>query len=151
MGVAKLLHVFGIVIWVGGMFFAYLALRPAAAQELEPPQRLKLWLAVLRRFFSWVWLAVAFILGSGLYMMRQLGNVSVPGYAYAMMVTGFLMILIFVHVYFAPFRRLRRSIANQDWATAGAALNQIRLLVAANLILGLINIAVATLGPAVAA
>jgi len=151
MAFARLLHVFGIVVWVGGMFFAYLALRPAAMQELEPAPRLKLWQGVLKRFFFWVWFAVALLLGSGLYMMRHLGGMSVPIYAYLMMVTGLLMVLIFMHVFFAPFRRLRLSVAAQDWSTAGTALNQIRILVAANLILGLINIAVATLGPTIAA
>ncbi|HYA19865.1 MAG TPA: CopD family protein [Burkholderiales bacterium] len=151
MALARLLHVFGIVVWVGGMFFAYLALRPAAAQELEPPQRLRLWRRVLQRFFSWVWFAVALILGSGWYMMWQLSDASVPWYAYAMMGTGLLMMLIFMHVFFAPFRRLRLSVAAQDWNSAGNALNQIRILVAANLILGLVNIAVATLGPAIGA
>ena len=29
-----LLHVLGIVVWVGGMFFAYMALRPVAASVL---------------------------------------------------------------------------------------------------------------------
>ncbi len=145
MAVAKLLHVLGVVVWVGGMFFAYLALRPAAAQ-IEPPQRLKLWQGVLQRFFFWVWIAVALILGSGLYMMQQLGGLNAPLYVYAMMLTGIFMVLIFAHVYFAPFRRLQRSTAMQDWKTAGAALNRIRILVAVNLALGLVNIAVGALG-----
>jgi len=146
MAVAKLLHFLGVVVWVGGMFFAYMALRPVVAQQFEPPQRLKLWQGVLQRFFFWVWLAVALILGSGLYMMQQLGGVNAQLHVYAMMLIGLIMVLIFAHVYFAPFRRLQRSIAAQDWKTAGAALNRIRILVAANLILGLINIAAATLG-----
>ena len=131
--------------WVGGMFFAYLALRPVTAQ-LEPSQRLKLWQGVLQRFFLWVWLAVALILGSGSYMMWQLGGMSAPLYVYAMMLTGFIMVLIFMHVFFAPFRSLQRSIAAQDWKTAGDALNWIRIMVAANLTLGLITIAVAAFG-----
>ncbi|HMK13606.1 MAG TPA: CopD family protein [Burkholderiales bacterium] len=146
MALAKLLHVLGVVVWVGGMFFAYLALRPVAAQQLEPPQRLKLWQGVFMRFFFWVWLAVALILGSGSYMMWQLNGVNAPLYVYTMMLLGLIMMLIFAHVYFAPFRRLQRSIAVQDWATAGAALNQIRIMVAANLSLGLITIAVAAIG-----
>ena len=146
MAVTKLLHVLGVVVWVGGMFFAYLALRPVAAQQLEPSQRLKLWQGVLQRFFFWVWFAVALILGSGSYMMWQLGGMSAPPHVYTMMLLGLVMMLIFVHVYFAPFRRLQRSIAAQDWTTAGAALNRIRIMVAANLTLGLITIAVATFG-----
>ena len=146
MAVAKLLHILGVVVWVGGMFFAYLALRPVVAQQLEPPQRLKLWQGVLQRFFFWVWLAVALILGSGSYRMWQLGGVNAPLYIYVMMLTGLIMVLIFVHVYFAPFRRLQRSITAQDWTTAGAALSRIRIMVAANLTLGLITIAVAAFG-----
>ena len=146
MAVTRLLHVLGVVVWVGGMFFAYLALRPVVAQQLEPPQRLKLWQGVLQRFFFWVWIAVALILGSGSYMMWQSGGVNALLHIYTMMMLGLLMMLIFAHVYFAPFRRLQRSIAAQDWATAGAALNQIRIMVAVNLTLGLITIAVAALG-----
>ncbi len=44
------LHVLAVVIWVGGMFFAYNALRPAAAEVLEPPNRLKLWVATFVDF-----------------------------------------------------------------------------------------------------
>ena len=146
MAVTKLLHVLGVVVWVGGMFFAYLALRPVAAQQLEPPQRLKLWQGVLQHFFFWVWIAVALILGSGSYMMWQLGGMSAPPHIYAMMLIGLIMVLIFAHVYFAPYRRLQRSTAAQDWKTASVALNRIRILVAVNLTLGLINIAVASLG-----
>ena len=51
MGLAVLLHVIAAVIWVGGMFFAYMFLRPVAASQLEPPARLTLWEGVFGRFF----------------------------------------------------------------------------------------------------
>jgi len=63
-----------------------------------------------------------------------------------MTVIGIVMSLIFLHIYFAPFARLKRAVAAQDWTAGGAALNQIRLLVATNLTLGLINVAVGVLG-----
>ena len=44
-------HILSVVIWVGGMFFAYMAMRPAAASVLEPPKRLSLWLPTFKRFF----------------------------------------------------------------------------------------------------
>ena len=44
---ALALHMLGAVVWVGGMFAAYLCLRPAAG-SLEAPQRLRLW----RGFFQ---------------------------------------------------------------------------------------------------
>ena len=64
--IAKFLHILGFTVWVGGMFFAYMALRPVAALQLEPAQRLPLWAGVFARFFPWVWLTVALILASGL-------------------------------------------------------------------------------------
>ncbi len=55
------LHVLSAVLWVGGMFFAYLCLRPAAG-ALEPQHRLRLWAAVFERFFPWVWLSILILL-----------------------------------------------------------------------------------------
>lgn len=141
---AKFLHILGFTIWVGGMFFAYMALRPMAATRLEPPQRLSLWEGVFGKFFPWVWLCVATILASGLYMMAQLGKP--PMYVSAMFGLGIVMMLLFAHVFFAPFKRLKRAVAAQDWQAGGAALGQIRMLVGINLSLGLVTIVVGTLG-----
>ena len=52
------------MVWVGGMFFALLALRPATA-PLEPGPRLDLWSRVLARFFAWVFAAIVLLLASG--------------------------------------------------------------------------------------
>ncbi|MES2364762.1 MAG: CopD family protein [Pseudomonadota bacterium] len=141
---AKFLHILGFTIWVGGMFFAYMALRPIAATRLEPQQRLPLWEGVFGKFFPWVWLCVAVILGSGLFMMAQLGKP--PMYVSAMFGLGIIMMLLFAHVFFAPFRRLKRAVAAQDWQAGGAALGQIRMLVGINLSLGLLTIVVGSLG-----
>jgi uncharacterized membrane protein len=140
-----LLHVLSDVVWVGGMFVAYLAVRPAAVEALEPPQRLRLWAGIFARFFRWVWLAVVLILATGFSMMGQMQ--SVPTYVQAMAGIGVLMSMIFLHVYFAPFGRLKRAVQHEDWKAGAAALGQIRVLVGINLALGLINIAVAMLGP----
>lgn len=145
---AILLHVMGVVVWVGGMFFAYMALRPAAAQLLDPPQRFPLWAGTFSRFFPWVWVSVLFILGSGLYLIAAMfgGFATTPLFVHVMFGIGLLMMLIYAHVFFAPYRRLRRFTAAQDWPAAGKALGQIRMLVGVNLSLGLLNVAVATLG-----
>ena len=47
------LHILAAIVWIGGMFFAVLVLRPAAG-PLEPPDRLALWRRVFARFFPWV-------------------------------------------------------------------------------------------------
>jgi hypothetical protein len=44
--------------------------------------------------------------------------------------------------------RAKRAVAAEDWKAGGAALSQIRVLVGINLLLGLANLAVALLGPA---
>ncbi len=148
MQIAYLLHVLGVVVWVGGMFFAYLALRPVAASVLEPPQRLTLWAGVFDKFFPWVWLSVALILATGLHLLMVLGGLAAPHHALAMLALGIVMMLIFGHVYFAPYRKLKRAVAGQDWKAGGAALGQIRQLIGINLILGLVTIAVVFVGRA---
>ena len=147
--IAILLHVLAVVVWVGGMFFAYMALRPAAVQTLEPPQRLPLWVATFTRFFPWVWLSVAALLASVLYLIAAYGGfAAVAKYIHIMLAIGVLMMLIFGHVYFAGFKRLKRGVAAQDWKAAGAALATLRTLIGINLSLGLITIFVAILGKA---
>jgi uncharacterized membrane protein len=143
---ALLLHVVSVVVWVGGMFLAYLAVRPAAVEALEPPQRLRLWAGIFRRFFRWVWAAVALLLLTGFSMMGEMERV--PAYVQAMAGVGIVMMAIFLHVFFAPYGRLKRAVAAEDWKAGGAALSQIRVLVGINLLLGLANVAVALLGPA---
>jgi len=145
MRIELLLHVISDVVWVGGMFVAYLAVRPAAVEALEPPQRLKLWAGIFARFFRWVWVAVILILGTGFSMMGRMP--SVPGYVIVMAGVGVVMSGIFMHVYFAPFGRLKRAVQDEDWKAGGAALGQIRTLVGINLALGLLNVAIGVLRP----
>lgn len=147
MKIALMLHLFGIVVWVGGMFFAYMALRPVAAKLLEPPQRLALWSATLERFFRWVWAAVALVLASGFYMLSVISqSTRVLLYAYAMLYVGVAMALIFAYVVFSPHSALKRAVAATDWKAGAAALSRIRIAVAVNLSLGLLNIVIATVG-----
>jgi len=150
MTLSLFLHVLSVVVWVGGMFFAYMALRPVAASVLEPPQRLALWAGVFGRFFPWVWLSVALILLTGLHMLVVFGGLAAPHYAMTMLVLGVVMMAIFAHVFFAPYGRLKRAVAAQDWKAGGAALGQIRKLIGINLSLGLLTIAVVFLGRAFA-
>lgn len=146
MKIALMFHLLGAVVWIGGMFFAYLVLRPAASR-FEPAHRLALWAAVLERFFRWVWAAVASILASGFYMLAAIADAGrVPLYVHLMLYAGVLMMLIFAYAFFSPYPALRRAVAAQDWTAAAAALDQIRLAVAVNLALGLINLVIATAG-----
>ncbi|MEO8410923.1 MAG: CopD family protein [Propionivibrio sp.] len=140
------LHVVSVVVWVGGMFFAYVCLRPVAAQLLEPPQRLRLWSGVFARFFVWVWWAVALIAGSGLTLFAQAGFKGSPLGWHLMLASGLLMIAIYIYVASVPYRRLCCAVAAEDWPAGGAALNRIRQMVGVNLLLGVLTIASATFG-----
>lgn len=148
MSIAISLHLLSAVIWVGGMFFAYLVLRPVAARQLEPPQRLPLWSAVFSRFFPWVWLFVIVLPLSGYWMIFRVfgGMDSVGLHVHLMQGLGWLMILLFLHLYFAPFRRLREAVVTGDWPAAGRQLDRIRRIIGINLILGLLVAAIAAGG-----
>ena len=145
-----LVHVIAIVVWVGGMFFAYQCLRPVAAQQLAAPERLRLWDGVFARFFPWVWAAVVLVPFSGLSIMGTIGWSAAPLRWHLMLLTGFAMIAIFLVVFFFPFRALQKGVQTQDWKSAGAALARIRQLVGLNLLLGILTIAIATAGRLIA-
>lgn len=146
MSLYLLLHVLSVVVWVGGMFFAYMALRPVAASVLEPPQRLTLWVGVFGKFFPWVWASVALILLTGLILLMKIGGAAAPHYALTMLALGVAMMLIFAHVFFAPYKKLKRAVSEQNWKAGGAALGQIRMLIGINLSIGLLTIVVVFLG-----
>ena len=143
MALFKLLHIFAVIIWVGGMFFAYVVLRPSAVDTLQPPERLRLWDKVFSRFFNWVWLAIFTLLVSGLYMIYLLGGMAhMPRYVHLMLLSGISMMLIFMYVFFIYYVRFNLLVAQQDWPKAGAVLAPIRKLIALNLFIGLLTVAV---------
>lgn len=148
MEAALILHLLSAVVWVGGMFFAYMVLRPVAAGLLDAPQRLALWAQVFAQFFTWVWFAIITLLLTGYGMLFAFfgGMAAAPIYIHIMQGAGLLMMLIFAHVYFAPYRRLRQAVAAQDWPEGGRRLGQIRQLVGINLMLGLLVVTVAAAG-----
>jgi len=148
MGMALSVHVWSAVIWVGGMFFAWMVLRPVAAGQLEASQRLLLWDGVLRRFFPWVFAAIAMLLATGYWMVLSYysGFDHVGVHVHVMVWSGYAMILLFLHAFFAPFKRLKAAVAGADWPAGGRQLAQIRRLVGINLLLGLLVIAFASGG-----
>ena len=139
MTIGLAVHVLAAIVWVGGMFFAYVVLRPAAG-ALEPLPRLTLWRDVFSRFFPWVWASVLALLVSGYGMLLGLGGFAGAGvHVHLMQATGLVMMALFAHLYFAPWRRLQRALEGADQAAAAGQLGQIRLIVLINLGLGLIT------------
>lgn len=145
--VTLILHTFSAVVWVGGMFFALVALRPATLL-LQPPARLGLWSGVLGRFFAWVIVAIVLLLATGYGMVFGVyaGFSGIGRHVHIMQGLGIIMMLLFFHLYFAPWRRFRAALARPDYETAARQLNQIRWIVAVNLLLGLLTIAVGSSG-----
>jgi uncharacterized membrane protein len=56
------------------------------------------------------------------------------------------MSAIFMHIYFAPFKRLKAAVALQEWPNAASNLALIRKMVLMNLVLGLLTVFVASAG-----
>jgi uncharacterized membrane protein len=148
MSIAIPLHLLSAILWVGGMWFAYFILRPVAAGQLEPPQRLTLWVGIFDRFFPLVWISIAMLLGTGYWMIFFIygGMGSAPIFVHIMQAIGIIMMMIFMHVFFAPFQRLKQAVTIQDWQTGASTLARIRILVGINSLLGFLVIVIASAG-----
>jgi uncharacterized membrane protein len=132
------LHVSAAIAWMGGMLFVVVVLRPTL-DALEPAARLKLVIAVLARFFAIVGVSIAVLLVTGGWMMA--GVELLPRGWRAMAAIGVVMMLIFGHIAYAPWRRMKQAVARQDWPAAAKAAGQINLLAKLNLALGTVAIA----------
>ena len=135
------LHLVAAVIWVGGMFFAYMIVRPAVA-ALEPPEPVRFWGRIFTKFFTWVWIAIIVLLTTGYQMLVfEYGGIgAAPVYLHAMQFLGLVMIALFMHLYFAPWRRMKLALQNSDYPEAAKQIPQIRRIVAINLSLGIANV-----------
>jgi uncharacterized membrane protein len=136
-GVFVLLHLLGAIAWAGGMWFAYFCLRPAAAEILDPPKRLPLWVATFERFFRYIAAAVVVIVISGFTMLIQAGLRAAPVGWLVMTALGLVMTMVFSYVYLILFPKLRTHCVASAWPNAAIVMNDIRRLVAINLMLAL--------------
>jgi uncharacterized membrane protein len=136
-----LIHLAAAIFWMGGMAFMVMALRPALHAQLQPPQRLPLVVQVLRRFFPIVIVSIVALLATGVWLLMQARGGRAPVGWHVMAGLGIVMMLIFGHIFFSPWRRLQRAVAMQEWPEGGKRMNQIALLVKVNLALGWVAIA----------
>jgi uncharacterized membrane protein len=136
-------HMLCAVLWVGGMFFAYVVLRPSLS-VLEPMQRIALHTQIFRRFFLVIWHAMPLILISGFAVLYGFygGPANVPWNINLMMLLGIIMSAIFLVIVFGPYARFRRTTERN---TAAACIDRIRKLIGINLVLGIVTVVVALL------
>lgn len=140
----KLAHLVAGIVWMGGMAFMLVALRPAAVATLQLPERMQLMGAAFRRFFPLVIVSIIalFATGTNLYttafraVKAASGQGSVPTGWNIMLVLGLLMMLIFGHIFFAGYAKVKRALAVQDWTLASKAAAQIHTLTMVNFVLG---------------
>ncbi len=138
------IHVLAVVVWVGGMYFVLTCLRPASA-DLLPAQRAPLMVAALERFFLHVLVAIVALWASGLAMLLPVGMAAAPPGWHMMLGGGVVMTLVFAWIRWVAFPPTRRAAATDDLPGAATGLGRIRLLVVANLVIGILTIAAATL------
>lgn len=136
-------HVLAVIVWIGGMFFGVVALRPAM-RGMDTLAAARFWNTVLGRFLPWVWAAIATLLASGFYMVfNGFGGFSeLPWFIQFMMGIGIFMMMLMGHVTFSAFKKLKRAVAADDAALAAKPLRQTRIIMDVSLILGLLIVIV---------
>jgi uncharacterized membrane protein len=143
------IHLLCAAFWVGGMATMHFAVRPAAVATLEPPLRLRMMAATLRRFFVGVDASVTLLFVTGVAMILATGGFrQVHWRVQAMMSLAIVMAAIYVYVRASVFRALRRAVEESTWPQAASLLNTVRQLVGMNLVLGVVVFGVAIIGRA---
>ncbi|MBF0428663.1 MAG: hypothetical protein HQL94_07035 [Magnetococcales bacterium] len=145
MAIPFTLHILAALIWVGGMFFALLILRPSA-QSLDLPSRVGLWSQVLSRFIPMVWLAVIIQLVTGywmIFLMFGFGEVAtVTLHIRIMEILGWIMITLFLIFYFKAFLPMKQRMGELLIPEAGLYIERGRKIMQINLVLGIVVISV---------
>ena len=92
--------------------------------------------------------AIVLLLASGyILIFGVFGGFAGAGlHVHLMQALGIVMMLLFLHLYFAPWRRFRAAVARRDTPQAARQLNQIRWIVTVNLALGLLTVAIGSSG-----
>ncbi len=137
--VVHAVHVLGAVIWVGGMFFTTMIMRPALA-NLDTPLRVDVYRGAFHRFFRLVWLVMPTMLLTGYLMLfGQYGGFALANWnVHLMHMLGLAMAAVFVAIWFGPYQQFRTG--------QGRAMAAIRPLIFANMLLGLATVVIAALG-----
>ena len=145
--VLLVLHILFTAIWVGGMVFAFMVLRPAVDQQ-PPENKLTILAAIFKRFFVYVWHAVVLmpLTGYALLMMLHNGFAGAGIHLHIMQTLWLVMTAVFLTMFFGPYKPFKKAVADEDWPTAAKHLPKIRALIFTNLILGILTIVIGSGG-----
>jgi uncharacterized membrane protein len=143
------LHLLAAIIWVGGMFFVLHVLRPSLGVLEPPPQRLKLMRQVTGRFFPIAAICAVVLLATGHIMASAHfgGFAKLPLYVHIMVGLGWIMVLLFAWMFRWPNGAFRRAVDTEAFPEAAIQLQRIRIVVAINMVLGIVTSLVAVTGP----
>jgi uncharacterized membrane protein len=139
------IHILAAIILVGGTFFMIVVFSRGVG-PLDLATRLALWERTLSGFLMWVWISIAALFASGIAMaISGFGGFSALGsYIRLMAALAVLVALIFAYLQFFPLKRFRRAIAKAELTVASKALGRVRLVLAVNLVLGIITVVIGT-------
>ena len=143
------LHLIGLALWMGGMFFMLYCLRPSLHEQMEGLPRARLMLSVQGRFFRFVFLAIALLWISGIAMMgNAIANGLSPlplGWHVMAALAGF-MTLVFLFIRFVLFPRAHKALLAQDGPALARLMEDTRASVLVNLGMGVGAMAAALFG-----
>ncbi len=147
--IEQFVHILAVIVWIGGLFFVTIVLGPTLKKEMaHASARIPLMHALIRRFFFWVLLSSLLLLLTGYSMVfvyyGGFAALTIP--VWIMVVLGTFMVMLALHIYFAPLKRLRRAVRDQDWSAGAMALAQVRLFASINLLLSFVVILVGIWG-----
>lgn len=125
------LHILSAIVWIGGMVFSLLFLKPSLKEISNEEQRKRFLHSVFLRFFGAVWLSIVllFITGMGLWHGYRKDFSHNPLF-HAKLFLFTLMVIVFFYLFFFLFRKGRFS--------------HIPNIVAVNLFLGLLILLIIT-------
>ena len=105
------IHLLCVVLWVGGMAFLLLTLRPSVT-AIDPTARLVLQGAVYRRFFRTIWQVMPMAIVSGLLLLiLSYSHQSLPWEVMVMQTGGVVMAAIFIGMVLVPNKRFQAKLA----------------------------------------
>ncbi len=143
-------HMLAAVVWIGGMVFNLLVVRPSMG-VVDLPQRLKLADNILRRFIPVVWISVGLLVLTGLLMtLKRVASFEIllkTGYGNILILKLTLvavMISIVVLIRYSLLPRFESLIDSQSSAL-NKVLGQMVTLVKVNLVLGVLVLLLAEL------